>query len=253
MATVQIRTRARGFLINANTGEEITGANVDAQWEENVNTITSGSYDIDFSAYDDQDIHMVDNKLRIKAEVYERSIPSGYVFLKWELVATNRYGDTNTYSSDSNPSHANGSSNGWALESFIGDSTTSGRRATLDFYLYITRIPGPEPITLSYDANGGEGAPQSEESGTGIFTISDAVPVFATYTFLGWSLDQQATSPEYHAGDSITITESATLYAVWQGYTPTPEPTTKSGYLLRGSSSPYLTYKASSGHLAYHP
>ena len=249
MATVNIYTKAKGFLVDATTEEPIEGISVVADWEENNASSTSLAYSIDFSGYSNKTIDMVDGELRVKA--YAKTIPSSYKFSKWKLVVTDRRGNTTTYTSDDNPSHPYGSSNGWRLEDAISDSTSSGRRATLDFYLYLTSIPGPEPITLSYDANGGEGAPQSEESEAGIFTISDVVPTFATYTFLGWALDQQATSPEYHAGDSITITESTTLYAVWQGYTP--EPTTKSGYLLRGASSPYLTYNASSGHLAYHP
>ena len=248
MATVQIRTRARGFLVNAYTGEEITGADVDAQWEENANTITSGSYDIDFSAYDDQDINMVDNKLRIKAEVYARSLPSGYSFSKWELVATNRHGDTNTYSSNSNPSHANGSSNGWALEDFIGDSTTSGRRATLDFYLYIAK-----GVTLSYDANGGVGAPEPTSGDEGMFSISEDVPSRSGYYFLGWALDSSATEAQYSPGQDIEVNDSMTLYAVWSeepGPGPGPSPTPHSGHLTRNKTSGYLEF-GPTGHLVY--
>lgn len=161
------------------------------------------------------------------------------------------------------PDGIDGSRNGWNIykseyDSANNNGSSSTNRVTLDFYIYLTRIPEPQPITLSYNANGGDGAPASEQSETGVFTISDTIPTFDGKVFLGWSTDWQATSAEYVAGDEITITEDTVLYAVWENYIPPepppePEPTVKSGYLLRGASSPYLLYEAASGHLAYHP
>ncbi|MDR0491992.1 MAG: InlB B-repeat-containing protein [Oscillospiraceae bacterium] len=72
--------------------------------------------------------------------------------------------------------------------------------------------------TLSYDANGGTGAPATQ---TGIVldtyaTISDTIPTFANNDFLGWDADPDATVPGYQPGDKILITGNITLYAVWK-------------------------------------
>lgn len=244
-----IYVKAQGHIINQLTDEEISsGATIkyrcnaySSSWPKDA---PIGSYE-NAVLYDEDE-----SKLYIECigQITDKTLE----FASWKLEVRNRRDVlVGTFTSDQNPSHGSGvsSDKGWNIYSLISDSYGASRRAALDFYIYVT--PQLLYVTLSYDANGGEGAPQSEESETGVFTISDVVPTLATYTFLGWSLDQQAASPEYHAGDTITITENTTLYAVWQGYTP--EPTTKSGYLLRGASSPYLTYNASSGHLAYHP
>ena len=73
--------------------------------------------------------------------------------------------------------------------------------------------------TLYYNANGGSGAPGAQ-TGTGIgsytFIISGTWPTRAGHTFLGWSLSSPATSASYPPGGSITLTASATLYAVWR-------------------------------------
>ena len=73
--------------------------------------------------------------------------------------------------------------------------------------------------TLYYNANGGSGAPGAQ-TGTGIgsytFIISGTWPTRAGHTFLGWSLSSTATSASYPPGGSITLTASATLYAVWR-------------------------------------
>lgn len=72
--------------------------------------------------------------------------------------------------------------------------------------------------TLTYDANGGTGAPEANTKiGSGVATtISSTVPTRANYTFLGWSTSSTATTATYQPGGSITITSNTTLYAVWK-------------------------------------
>ena len=77
-------------------------------------------------------------------------------------------------------------------------------------------------ITLTYNANGGSGAP-SAQSATIYnattnykFTVSSTKPTRTGYTFLGWSTSASATSATYSAGSSITLSESDILYAVWK-------------------------------------
>lgn len=75
--------------------------------------------------------------------------------------------------------------------------------------------------TLSYYANGGEGAPAAETKvltdGKAQFTVSSAVPTRSEYKFLGWSTDKAATTAQYKAGDKLELSENGMeLYAVWE-------------------------------------
>ena len=71
--------------------------------------------------------------------------------------------------------------------------------------------------TLSYDANGGTGAPpaQTAEQGYRLY-VSSQVPMRPGYDFLGWSLSSDAQTVDYIADRSITMNSNITLYAVWE-------------------------------------
>lgn len=93
-----------------------------------------------------------------------------------------------------------------------------------DLYLYaMWNIVSPDEAvynyTLSYDANGGIGAPAVQNvdstSSEVTFTISDTEPTYEGYTFLGWRLNNNGSI--YHASDTITVNKlNSTLYAYWQ-------------------------------------
>lgn len=71
--------------------------------------------------------------------------------------------------------------------------------------------------TVSYNANGGSGAPSVQTKTYGVtLTLSSTQPTRTGYTFLGWSTSSTATSATYSAGGSYTANAAATLYAVWQ-------------------------------------
>ncbi len=106
--------------------------------------------------------------------------------------------------------------NGWAKGSTSGscysandsisisDNTTMHATWTADIY------------TISYNANGGSGAPSSQKKTHGVpLTLSSTVPTRSGYTFLGWSASRTATTATYSAGDSFTSNIATTLYAVW--------------------------------------
>ena len=98
-----------------------------------------------------------------------------------------------------------------------------------NFYLvYADTTPKTEDITLSYDANSGTGAPASEsktvtKGQSATFTVSNTVPTREGYTFKGWSTAKDG-QVAYTGGNSITISKSTTLYAVWEENTPDPGP-----------------------------
>lgn len=69
--------------------------------------------------------------------------------------------------------------------------------------------------TLSYNANGGSGAPSSQDNEKS-YTISSTVPTKFGYTFLGWSTSSSASSASYKPGNTINLSSNTTLYAVWK-------------------------------------
>ena len=74
--------------------------------------------------------------------------------------------------------------------------------------------------TVSFDANGGTGAPITQTAGTGDVTVPEVEPSRPGYTFLGWSTTAGASSPSYQPGDTYTGEGSATLYAVCDKLNP---------------------------------
>lgn len=85
----------------------------------------------------------------------------------------------------------------------------------------------PITFTLSYNANGGSGAPANQTQtavNSATFTVANGTPTWGYYEFLGWShiqyLDSRTEADvEYRAGDTITLQRanpSLTLYAVWR-------------------------------------
>lgn len=71
--------------------------------------------------------------------------------------------------------------------------------------------------TITYDANGGEGAPAAQRvTGSGNATLSDAAPHRQRHAFLGWSTSRGADAAEYAPGATYTGNADVTLYAVWK-------------------------------------
>lgn len=70
--------------------------------------------------------------------------------------------------------------------------------------------------TVSYNANGGSGAPSSQTKVSGVsLTLSSVIPTRSGYTFLGWNTYSTANVARYVAGDTYTANASVTLYAIW--------------------------------------
>ena len=71
--------------------------------------------------------------------------------------------------------------------------------------------------TVSYNANGGSGAPATQTKTYGVaLTLSSTKPTRSNYTFQGWGTSTGDTSVDYAAGASYTKNESITLYAIWK-------------------------------------
>ena len=78
-------------------------------------------------------------------------------------------------------------------------------------------VPAKPSYTVSYNANGGSGAPSNQTKWYGEnLTLSSTVPTKTGYAFLGWSTSSTATSATYSAGGTYSSNSAATLYAVWE-------------------------------------
>ena len=80
----------------------------------------------------------------------------------------------------------------------------------------------PAEYTVSYNANGGYGAPPSQiKYYKGNLTLSQSIPTRSGYIFRGWAATSSAQSPAYQPGGIYTADSDITLYAVWQTSTHT--------------------------------
>lgn len=71
-------------------------------------------------------------------------------------------------------------------------------------------------ITVSFDANGGEGSPASiMGSMTEDFVIPSQKPIKEDYIFVGWAESEDAAEAKYQIGETASFTQDTTLYAVW--------------------------------------
>ena len=71
--------------------------------------------------------------------------------------------------------------------------------------------------TISFNANGGTGAPGAVTGSYRIaLTLPATVPTYTGYDFLGWSTSANSTAATYKPGSRYTPDKDVTLYAVWQ-------------------------------------
>jgi uncharacterized repeat protein (TIGR02543 family) len=70
--------------------------------------------------------------------------------------------------------------------------------------------------TVSYDANGGTGAPASQTKTHDVtLTLSSTTPTRTGFTFSGWNTASNGTGTSYSAGGSYTVNAAVTLFAQW--------------------------------------
>jgi uncharacterized repeat protein (TIGR02543 family) len=116
---------------------------------------------------------------------------TGYTFLGWSTSST---ATSATYSA--------------------GGSYTVNAAATL---YAVWRQNAVNTYTITYNVNGGTGAPASQTKihGTTLY-LSSTIPTRTGYTFLGWAHSMTSDVANYSAGGAFTSDKETTLYAVWQ-------------------------------------
>lgn len=120
-----------------------------------------------------------------------------------------------------------------------GNAVLTGECSAGKVSIAVTVSSGSAPTTytLSYNANGGSGAPSSQ-TGSGNITLSSVKPSRSGYTFLGWATSSSATTAQYQPGASFNLNSNKTLYAVWSQTTVTPTVYTLTYNANGGSGAP---------------
>ena len=107
---------------------------------------------------------------------------------------------------------------GWGTST--SDTTVDyapGASYTANSDIVLCAIWKANTYTVSYNANGGSGAPSNQTKTYGVaLTLSSTKPTRPNYEFLGWSTDANATVVLYYPGYSYTANQSTVLYAVWK-------------------------------------
>jgi len=74
----------------------------------------------------------------------------------------------------------------------------------------------PNTYTITYNANGGTGAPDAQTKTYDVpLILSGAKPTLTGHTFLKWNTEQDGTGDVYSARGSYTTDTAVTLYAQW--------------------------------------
>ncbi|MCK9217225.1 MAG: InlB B-repeat-containing protein [Firmicutes bacterium] len=148
--------------------------------------------------------------------VLSATIPtkSGYTFLGWRLNDSMSYGIDSPGQSIS-----------------IGlDNTTSN--TTLTYYAQWEETA--TTYTLTYDASGGTGAPQSQTvKAMDYWTVSSIIPTRPGYAFAGWADGAGAYHVLWNQNQQLMAKSDKTIYAVWRKIPkPSIDPPTLEVYKL---------------------
>lgn len=106
---------------------------------------------------------------------------------------------------------------GWSTSTTATSATyTAGASFTANANTNLYAVWKANTYTVSYNANGGSGAPsnQTKTYGTAL-TLSSTKPTRTNYTFKGWGTSASSTTVAYAAGASYTANAAITLYAIW--------------------------------------
>lgn len=126
------------------------------------------------------------------------------------------YGATLTLSSTT-PTRPGYTFKGWATSSSGGVSYAAGGNYTANASVTLYAVWQINTYTVSYNANGGSGAPSAQTKTYGKdLTLSGTKPTRTNYDFLGWATSESASSAQYSPGGTYTANASVTLYAVWK-------------------------------------
>ena len=185
-----VTSTAKGKTVSGYGSAGGSGVSVSHTWD----VPALASYTVAFNANGGSGAPGTQTKWYGKTLVLSSAKPtrSGYTFIGWSTSST---ATSATYAA--------------------GSSYTANSAATL-YAIW------KKNLTLSYNANGGSGAPAAQSATvynattSYRFTIPSTKPSRERYNFLGWATSSGATTAAYQPGGTYTISSNATLYAVWE-------------------------------------
>lgn len=124
--------------------------------------------------------------------------------------------------STTKPTRTGYSFQGWATSASGSVVYAAGASYTTNASTTLYAVWKANTYTVTYNANGGTGAPSSQIKTYGVsLTLSTTKPTRTNYTFVGWGTSASATTATYFAGGTYSNNANVTLYAVWSlSYTP---------------------------------
>ena len=132
----------------------------------------------------------------------------------------------------------------------VGESP-DGTSPTANYFIKADQIVSggtPDTHTVSFNANGGSGAPSSQTKVYGtILTLSSTRPTRPGYTFQGWGTSAGDTTVDYLPGGQYGLDQDITLYAIWKANTYTVYFNAGGGYVSPTSKT--VTYALTYGTL----
>lgn len=129
---------------------------------------------------------------------------------------TKWYGNDLTLSS-TKPTRTGYSFQGWATSTGGSVAYAAGASYTSNSNITLYAVWRANAYTVSYNANGGTGAPGSQTKTYGeTLKLSSTRPTRTNYNFLGWATSATATTATYAAGGNYTGNSNIALYAVWE-------------------------------------
>ena len=116
------------------------------------------------------------------------------------------------------PTRANYTFMGWATSQSGSVAYQPSATYTANAAVTLYAVWKPFEYAVTYNANGGTGAPAQQTKYYGAdLTLSAVIPTRAGYTFLGWATSQGG-AVAYQPSASYTANSPIELYAVWEAY-----------------------------------
>lgn len=110
----------------------------------------------------------------------------------------------------------------WQSIDCIADVRVNGYAGGFSQVHVAVDVPPKPSHTVSYNANGGSGAPGNQTKWWGeVLTLSNTRPTRANHTFLGWATSANG-AVAYQPGGRFGADNNVTLYAVWKLATKPP-------------------------------